>query len=100
MGNPCTIAELKHALRNPFAFPGGYTLAFYCWDGERLCPKCVRAEFKQVVREKATPLPRSYHQWRVDYIDVHWEGPPDFCAHCNVELPSEYGDPDQPEVSP
>jgi hypothetical protein len=32
--------------------------------------------------------------------DVHYEGPPEFCAACNVEIPSAYGDPDAMEVDP
>jgi hypothetical protein len=96
MHRTCTIAELKEALRRPFTFPGGYTLGFWCSDGERLCPACIRENFRLVVGEKFRPHIRD--QWRVEWIDVHWEGPDDYCSHCGKALPSEYGDPNpEPE---
>jgi hypothetical protein len=93
MFQPCTISELKHALRHPFASPGGYTLAFHTADGEQLCRECVKANFRAVVGEKLNPSWRE--QWRIEWIDVRWEGPDEYCAHCNRALPSEYGDPDE-----
>jgi hypothetical protein len=90
MREPCSILDLKQALRNPVIY-GGYTLAFWTGDGERLCSRCIRENFRQVLEAKAGYDPSP--EWRVDWIDVHWEGPDDQCAHCGKDLPSEYGDP-------
>lgn len=65
------------------AYPGCYTITYYDLKaGDVVCAKC--ATFERF-RTALTP-------------DVHWEGPPETCAVCNKELPSEYGDPE--ELSP
>lgn len=87
-----TTKPVKEALRHPRAWPGGYTLAFYTDDGARLCPACVRAEWRQVARAIRTG--DSTGGWRVAFVAIYWEGPDEYCAHCNAALPSEYGDPD------
>lgn len=73
-------------------FPGGYTRRFIMSDGGILCFDCAR-------KEKASIL-RSTHDgasdgWRVVACDVLWEGPAEYCAHCNRELATEYGDPNE-----
>jgi hypothetical protein len=91
MREPCSVQDLKQALRNPVIY-GGYTLAFYTADGERLCPGCIKNNFRQVLKAKSGD--DSSLQWRVDWIDIYWEGRADYCAHCDESLPSEYGDPE------
>lgn len=90
------IRHVKSALRRPFAFPSGYTLGIYMVDGERLCPACVRENWWEIVRETRSPN-QGDRGWGILGVDVYWEGPPEHCAHCNVELTSEYGDPDAPD---
>ena len=87
--------EIKTAIRNPYAFPGGYALTLIMEDGETLCLDCARAEFRQIVQAaKDAERGSTGGGWRAVGVDIHWEGPPLFCAHCNRELPSEYGDPE------
>lgn len=90
-----TASEIKNFLRQPYAWPGGYTLTAYCVDGEPLCPACVKANLRAIMEETVKPCDPS---WRIMMIDVHWEGPDEYCAHCNAVLPSEYGDPDEAEA--
>ena len=60
-----------------FAWPGGYTITYLTKENDILCYKCAQDE-----EEEPTAF-------------IHWEGPPNYCDECYVELPSEYGDPDE-----
>ena len=99
MPNPYTlsardkITQVKRALRQPFSSPDGYELAIYMVDGERICRDCVKENFYQICTETRSPNSGD-RGWGILGVDVYWEGPPEFCAHCNKELASEYGDPD------
>ena len=86
------IDRARQAARENYAWPGGYPLYLLCADGEVLCPDCARREWKLVAY--ATRHPGHDRQWEVVGVDIHWEGPPEHCAHCNSEIESAYGDPD------
>lgn len=84
-----TYHDLIRDLRSgPYAWPGGYPTFFVTSDSEVLCHKCV----------KEATCDDSDKQWAIIGCDVHWEGPPEYCAHCNCEIESAYGDPDAPEA--
>lgn len=72
-----------------YAWPGGYPMAFLVDDGEVLCADCVN--------DPSNPVHEGGEAdgWRVEGYVVHWEGGPLTCSHCNVEIPSAYGDPDE-----
>jgi hypothetical protein len=59
---------------------GGYTIAYYTKDGDTMCAECT-----------ADP------ENGAEYSDVHYEGPSEYCAECNKEIESSYGDPDADE---
>lgn len=86
------LAQAKSVAREPCAWPGGYAKLLLMCDGELLCPKCVRSEFPAIAR---STIQKSRDGWQCEAITIHWEGPAEFCAHCNAELPSEYGDPNE-----
>lgn len=71
-----------------FAWPGGYPLVYVCRDGEVVCADCA---VENIV----------YGEWShsddVLGADVFYEGPPEYCANCNREIESAYGDPDAEE---
>lgn len=88
------IEALKEAIRHPYCFPGGYSKLVLLSDGEYLCLKCAKNEFRQIVRATRL-LERGYNDgWRLEAIDIYWEGPELNCAHCGCRIESEYGDPD------
>ena len=62
------------------AWPGAYTISYYdLRNGDVVCAKCA-----------------SFERFRTKLAaDVHWEGPAEYCACCNAELPAEYGDPEE-----
>lgn len=86
MKNPI-LEQVKQAIRSPHAWPGGYPVYTILSDGEVLCPKCARAEFKQIVRATREKLRDG---WRAAGVEILWEGE-EYCAHCGEELESAYG---------
>lgn len=74
-----------------YAWPGGYPIAYRCGDGEIICPDCVNKNIDLVNRE----INNKRDQWHVQCAFIHWEGPPEICSHCNTQIESAYGEPDE-----
>ncbi len=87
----------RDAIRNPYAWPGGYAKRIYLEDGEAICTKCAKSEWRQLIYSSLAFPDSHLDGWGVQGVDVHWEGPPEYCVHCSKELPSEYGGPGAPE---
>jgi hypothetical protein len=71
-----------------YAWPGGYEIAYYFTDGERCCYDCL-------LSSDVSEADECDESWFVMFQTVYWEGPTEFCAHCNKECESEYGDPEE-----
>lgn len=69
-----------------YAWPGGYPLIYLMDDGEVLCPHCAN--------DTSNPIHEGggADGWRIDAQEIHWEGGPLFCAHCNRTIESAYGE--------
>ena len=86
-----------------YAWPGGYPVLYLMEDGETLCPACANGENGSLAYAGDPPEDpeggRMWQdpQWHIVAQFVHYEGAPEFCAHCNAETPSAYGDPDSPD---
>lgn len=70
---------------------GSYPLQAVCADGEVLCSCCVRDHLPDVLAGEEI-------QWNVVGVQVHWEGPDDYCAHCGKTMPTAYGDPQKEDI--
>jgi hypothetical protein len=80
-----------------YAWPGGYQRRFIMADGESLCFACAEKEKTQIVAEiQADGFDA---QWTPVVAEILWEGSPEHCAHCNAEIPSAYGEPEEPETA-
>jgi hypothetical protein len=77
-----------------YAWPGGYPLVYYVADSEPLCPDCANGGNGSLASETLDPECPDDNQWRLVGVDIHYEGPPETCAHCGWQIPSAYGDPD------
>lgn len=86
------VKKFFAALRQRFAWPGGYDLALYLSDGERICHPCARENALRIGRSTRD---NARDGWSFMIADVYWEGPDEYCCDCNCSLPSEYGDPDE-----
>lgn len=79
--------KLAEARKTPYAWPGGYAVHALMGDGEIICHRCLQEP--DVHENEGHGWDRG---WRYDSPYIHWEGPDEYCAHCGVALPSEYGD--------
>lgn len=76
-----------------YAWPGAYPMIYvdlsgpgdYGHYGDVLCATCA---WRAIVTDD-TPMAS----------DVHYEGPPEYCADCGIAIPSAYGDPEEDEQS-
>lgn len=77
--------EIRNLLDEDYELPYGnqYSVLYLDFWNETLCAKC--ANRIDVYDDRELP-----HAWF-----IHYEGPSEYCAICNIELPSEYGDPDE-----
>lgn len=95
-----TSKQIKQELRDgEFAWPGGYRKLFVMSDGELMHFNCVRENLREVLTAQRES-PYEHSGWRVEGVEVYWEGPSMFCCQCNEEIESEYGDPDAEEETP
>ena len=68
-----------------FAWPGGYPVLYLAKDNGILCPNCAN---------QFTPERDNDEQLEPVAYFIHWEGAPEQCEHCHVQVESAYGDPD------
>lgn len=88
----CTINSLRNeygAELPAFAWPGGYPMYYVTQDGGVLCPDCANGRNGSEASETSDDA-----QWKLERAEVHWEGLPMNCEHCNAVIDSAYGDPD------
>ena len=79
--------QLRAALRNPYAWPGGYELFFITSDGALLCHDCVRKHYRSVSDSIRHNLSDG---WRVVGITLDNELEQDeSCAQCNKQIHSK-----------
>ena len=55
-------------------------------DNGTLCPDCANGENGSIASEGNDDA-----QWDLVAADIHWEGDPLVCDHCNWKIESAYG---------
>ena len=87
------LDQARHAARNKYAWPGGYPLAIVMADGECLCTECTRKNWHQIARNTLlTARQWPDKQWQTAGAEVNWENNDLYCAHCNAQIESAYGE--------
>ena len=84
---PRVDAAVKNAIRNKYAWPGGYPLFLITTDGGALCVACGRKEYKRIAYAVRHALNDG---WNAAAVDVNWEDPDLYCDHCNTRIESAY----------
>lgn len=86
-----------------WAWPGGYPIIYITADNSTLCPDCANRKNGSLARLPMDVQPEDEFpddkQWTIIGMDVYYEGPPLYCEHCNADINSAYGDPEQKEQS-
>ena len=78
-----------------FAWPGGYPIVYYTKDNGTLCPDCANGRNGSEVLN--ADLEDSDPSWFLEAGRTYDEGPTIQCEHCNADIESSYGDPDEPD---
>ena len=92
MNNVETILQSDGKLP-AFAWPGGYPILYLMEDGASMCPDCANGEndseatWNPGIEDAGTG-------WVIVGYFAHMEGEPEFCCHCNAEIESAYGNPE------
>ncbi len=96
-----TPADFGRALKQPYAWPGGYPTYFVTSDGAALCHACGRkhgALITSSIREHSVEAWRGADGWRVAALDVNWEDSELCCDHCSKAIESAYDKTEQDEM--
>ena len=80
--------SIKQAIRDKYAWPGGYPLYLLTSDGAALCVDCGKKEYRNIVRAIHHNV---YNGWKVTAADVNWEDTELYCDHCSQPIESAYG---------
>jgi hypothetical protein len=85
-----TMGQIKQAIRDKYAWPGGYPIFLVMNDGDAVCIDCARKEYRQIAHD-------TVKEWRTEWDaagpEINWEDSELTCAHCNDYIESAYADP-------
>lgn len=85
------LQAVKAAIRQPYAWPGGYPLYVCMADGESLSVEAARANWREIVWDM---LNAPYGIWNVAGVEINWEDPDLFCCHSGDRIESAYAEPE------
>ena len=82
-----TRKRVKQAIRDKFAWPGGYTIVLLANDGHPICTDCGRSEWKNICSSMMLGIADG---WKIESIFL-LEGEKEYegdciCAHCNKDI--------------
>ena len=84
------LRQVKDAIRQGFAWPGGYPFSVICNDGGTLCTECARKDWRNIAHDTVKGWRTG---WNVAGAEIIWEGG-NHCDQCNACLdayPQEEG---------
>lgn len=82
--------HIKQALRDTYAWPGGYPLYIVMNDGEAMSIEAARKNYKNLCRAYVTKDNRS--GWYAFAPDINWEDTELYCCDSGKRIESAYGD--------
>lgn len=89
------LRDVKQAIRQPYAWPGGYPLFVLMADGEALSIDAAKTKWPQIVR---STLAGSRDGWAAAAVDINWEDGELFCAHTGKRIESAYTEPEESDA--
>lgn len=96
--NITSLQDLANTISyGPYAWPGGYPKFFLMQDGETCCFECIKDNKVEVFAAApdegpATVLRSPDPQWWPVAVDINWEDPSMYCAHCGGRIESAYAE--------
>lgn len=83
------LKEVKRAIREPYAWPGGYPKYILMTDGEALSIAAARENWHEICRATLQPYQDG---WQAAGVDINWENVNLTCAHTGEFIESAYGE--------
>ena len=83
------LRDVKQAIREPYAWPGGYPKYVLMHDGEALSVESARENWHSICD---STINRQNDGWRAVGVDINWEDPDLFCAHSGERIESAYAE--------
>lgn len=90
------LREVKQAIREPYAWPGGYPKYILMSDGGALSINAVRDNWREICR---ATLAGYRDGWKAECVDINWEDPDLYCDHTGNRIESAYAEPETEESS-
>lgn len=84
------LKDVKGAIREPYAWPGGYPKYILMADGEALSVEAARENWRRIAG--ATIGRQNDGGWQAAGVDVNWEDVDLVCAHTGDKIESAYGE--------
>lgn len=82
------LLEIKSAIREPYAWPGGYPRYILMDDGEALSIEAARDNWRSICHSTIT---QSRDGWQAQGAVINWEDAELTCAHTGELIESAYG---------
>jgi hypothetical protein len=90
MQNPAQIlASVKNAIRNKYAWPGGYPLYVVMADGESISVEAARENWQSIAQ---ATINNAHDGWRAIGAEINWEDASLYCAHSGKRIESAYAE--------
>lgn len=81
--------QLRETIRaGEYAWPGAYPVALLMDDGDVICIKCGRDNYRSLSESLRMNLRDG---WRTEGCFINWEDENLSCAHCGGRIESAYG---------
>ena len=81
--------SIKNAVRNKYAWPGGYPLYLVTYDGDALSIDAARENWRLICSAYIRQDRRD--SWYVCGADINYEDDNLYCAHSGEKIESAYG---------
>ncbi len=88
------LRDVKNFIRKTDTM--GYPQILVMQNSEVICTCCAKENYKYIFH--AVLRSDRLDSWMPAKVETSWEGANINCSHCNAEIESAYGDPEQEEV--
>ena len=89
---PRILASVKQAIRQPYAWPGGYPLYVIMDDGGCLSIDAARENWREICHSTIT---HARDGWEAAAVAINWEDGELYCDHSGERNESAYAEPEE-----
>lgn len=85
----CDLQLIKNAIRNKYAWPGGYPLYLVATDGEAISIKAARDNWREIC---AAHMRNGWSEWHIAAVEINYDDPFLYCCITNDRIESAYAE--------